>query len=149
MKELKSLGCNTIVDPTNIGIGRNPLIIRDISEKTGINVILGSGFYLEPTHPEYVKYMSLHDVAELIEKEYIEGIDETGIKIGIIGEIGISKDFTNEESKVLKGAAIASSKLNIPLSIHLPGGRGMEKELLKHVYHIIQIQKNHSLSYES
>ena len=121
LKELKSLGCNTIVDPTNIGIGRNPLIIRDISEKTGINVILGSGFYLEPTHPEYVKDMTLHDVAELIEKEYIEGIDETGIKIGIIGEIGISKDFTNEESKVLKGAAIASSKLNIPLSIHLPG----------------------------
>ena len=102
LKELKSLGCNTIVDPTNIGIGRNPLIIRDISEKTGINVILGSGFYLEPTHPEYVKDMSLHDVAELIEKEYIEGIDETGIKIGIIGEIGISKDFTTKNRKYLK-----------------------------------------------
>src|SRR5258708_23933086 len=43
------------------------------------------------------------------------------IAAGIIGEIGISKDFTAEEEKVLRGAARASRMSGVPLSIHLPG----------------------------
>ena len=55
---------------------------------------MGAGFYLQPTHPDYVISFTKHDISELIEKEFLIGVDNTGIKIGIIGEIGISKDFT-------------------------------------------------------
>ena len=58
LNEYKELGGNTIVDPTNIGIGRKPEIIKKIAEATDLNIILGSGFYLEPTHPDYVKKMN-------------------------------------------------------------------------------------------
>ena len=121
LKELFQLGGRTVVDPTNIGIGRNPKVLREISNETNLNIVMGAGFYLQPTHPDYVKSFTKHDISELIEKEFLIGADDTGIKIGIIGEIGISKDFTQQEERVLRGAAMAAQKTKLPLSVHLPG----------------------------
>ncbi len=121
LNEFIKNGGNTIVDPTNIGIGRSPKELKDISNKTGLNIIMGSGFYLEPTHPKYIKSLNKLDISDLIQKESIEGVDNTNIRIGIVGEIGISKDFTKEEEKVLRGSANAACILQIPLSVHLPG----------------------------
>ena len=128
--ELYNLGGRTIVDPTNIGIGRDPNILKDISEKTKLNIVMGSGFYLEPTHPEYVSKMNKNNISELIINEFEYGVDNSGIKIGLVGEIGISKDFTNEEEKVLRGAAIAARETKLPLSVHLPGWERHGKKVL-------------------
>ena len=72
LNEYKELGGSTIVDPTNIGIGRKPEIIKKIAEETDLNIILGSGFYLEPTHPDYVKKMNEEDISQLIQEEYYD-----------------------------------------------------------------------------
>ena len=128
--ELYNLGGRTIVDPTNIGIGRDHNILKDISEKTKLNIVMGSGFYLEPTHPEYVSKMNKNNISELIINEFEYGVDNSGIKIGLVGEIGISKDFTNEEEKVLRGAAIAARETKLPLSVHLPGWERHGKKVL-------------------
>ncbi len=45
--------------------------------------------------------MDEEDISQLIQKEYYEGIENSDVKIGIIGEIGISKDFTDEREKSL------------------------------------------------
>ncbi|MBU2327104.1 MAG: phosphotriesterase-related protein, partial [Alphaproteobacteria bacterium] len=49
------------------------------------------------------------------------GVDGTDIKIGLIGEIGVSADFTAEEEKSLRAAARAQVRTGLPLMIHLPG----------------------------
>lgn len=121
LQQFKSLGGVTVVDPTNVGIGRDPLTLRKISERSGLNIIMGAGFYLEPSHPERVSAMSVDDIAAEIEREAIDGVDDTGIRIGIIGEIGISADFTAAEAKVLQGSALAAVRTRLPLSVHLPG----------------------------
>ncbi len=132
--EYRELGGSTIVDPTNIGIGRDPDVIKQIAVSTGLNIILGSGFYLEPTHPDYVKKMDEEDISQLIQKEYYEGIENSDVKIGIIGEIGISKDFTDEERKVLVGASRAAAKTGVPLSVHLPGWERLGGQILDVAY---------------
>jgi len=132
--EYAELGGNTIVDPTNIGIGRDPAVIKKIAKATGLNIVLGSGFYLEPTHPDYVKKMNEEDISQLIQKEYFEGVDDSDVKIGIVGEIGVSKDFTNEERKVLVGASRAAAKAGIPLSVHLPGWERLGGQVLDVAY---------------
>ncbi|MCI0536169.1 MAG: hypothetical protein L0Z50_13165, partial [Verrucomicrobiales bacterium] len=38
-------GGRSLVDMTNIGIKRDPVALRSISERTGVNIIMGSGFY--------------------------------------------------------------------------------------------------------
>ena len=63
--------------------------------------------------------MSLEAIAAEIEQDVVEGVD--GVRAGIIGEIGISKDFTPEEEKVLRGAARAQQATGVPLEVHLPG----------------------------
>jgi phosphotriesterase-related protein len=115
------LGGRTVVDPTNIGIGRDPSALQRISRRTGLNVVMGAGFYLEPSHPSYLKNMSVEDIAMQIARD-CGALDKTPeICAGLIGEIGISKDFTTAEEKVLRGAARASKLSDVPLSIHLPG----------------------------
>ncbi len=111
-------GC-TVVDPTCRGIGRDPRALQRISRATGLHVVMGAGYYLEPSHPQHVGDMSVEAVAEEIERDVVEGIE--GVRAGIIGEIGVSKDFTPEEEKVLRGAARAQGRTGVPLEVHLPG----------------------------
>jgi len=116
------LGGNTVVDPTNLGIGRDPRALQKISRRTGLHVVMGAGFYLEPSHPDYVRGMSVEDIARAIARDCGGIADDMPIvAAGIIGEIGVSKDFTAAEEKVLRGAARASRQSGVPLSIHLPG----------------------------
>ncbi|MCB1499259.1 MAG: phosphotriesterase-related protein [Bauldia sp.] len=116
------LGGNTVVDPTNLGIGRDPGALQKISRRTGLHVVMGAGFYLEPSHPDYVRAMSVEDIARVIARDCGGVADDMPIvAAGIIGEIGVSKDFTAAEEKVLRGAARASRQSGVPLSIHLPG----------------------------
>lgn len=112
-------GGQTIVDPTCRGIGRDPKSLQRISRATGLHVVMGAGYYLEPSHPKHVKEMSVESVAEEVERDVRDGLD--GVRAGIIGEIGISKDFTPEEEKVLRGAARAQARTGVPLEVHLPG----------------------------
>jgi len=115
------LGGETVVDPTNLGIGRDPRALQRIARRTGLNIVMGAGFYLEPSHPDYVRRMSVDEIARLIARDCGAVADDMPIvSAGIIGEIGISKDFTAEEEKVLRAAARASSMSGVPLSIHLP-----------------------------
>lgn len=119
VSRFRQAGGQTIVDPTCRGIGRDPEALQRISRATGLHVIMGAGYYLEPSHPDHVKDMEIRDIAEEIEQDVTEGMG--GVKAGIIGEIGISADFTEEEEKVLRGAARAQSNTGVPLEVHLPG----------------------------
>ena len=116
-----ALGGRTVVDPTCRGIGRAPEALVRISRATGLNVVMGAGYYLESSHPPELKGMSATDVADAIVREAHEGVDGSGIRIGLIGEIGVSGDFTAQEEKSLRGAARAQWRTGLPLMVHLPG----------------------------
>ena len=115
-----SAGGRTVVDPTCRGIGRNPAALKRISEATGLNIIMGSGYYLQTSHPPDLKTMSIDAIADEIAAEAHDGVGGAGIRIGLIGEIGVSGDFTAEEEKSLRGAARAQCRTALPLMVHLP-----------------------------
>jgi phosphotriesterase-related protein len=112
-------GGQTLIDPTCRGIGRDPKALQRISRATGLHIIMGCGYYLEPAHPPHVKQMSVEAIAQEIQQDVELGVD--GVRAGIIGEIGVSKDFTPEEEKSLRGAARAQARTGVPLEVHLPG----------------------------
>jgi phosphotriesterase-related protein len=121
LADVVALGGRTVVDPTCQGIGRDPRALLRISQATGLNVVMGGGFYLQASHPERVRGMSATDIADEIVREATQGIAGTDIRIGLIGEIGISSDVTSEEQKSLRGAAQAQRRTGLPLMVHLPG----------------------------
>jgi phosphotriesterase-related protein len=120
LKPVGDLGGRTVVDPTCRGIGRNPEALVRISQATGLNIVMGAGYYLHTSHPPELKGMSVDDVADQIVHEAHEGVDGTGVRIGLIGEIGVSGEFTAEEEKSLRGAARAQRWTQLPLMVHLP-----------------------------
>lgn len=115
----KNAGGKTIVDATMPGIGRDALILREISRETKLHVIMGTGFYIGTTHPEYLSDMPIDEIADEMIKELEVGIDDTGIKAGFIGEIGISEVFDDRERRVLKAAAIAQIHTDVAIHVHI------------------------------
>ncbi len=60
------LGGDTVVDPTNFGIGRDPEALQRIARRTRLNIVMGSGFYLEPSHPDWFTRMDLDEATAFI-----------------------------------------------------------------------------------
>lgn len=114
-------GARTVVDPTCQGIGRDPHALRRIAAATGLNIVMGGGFYLQASHPARVRQLSADGIADEIVAEAVTGVGDSGVRIGLIGEIGVSADFTPDEQKSLRGAARAQARTGLPLMIHLPG----------------------------
>lgn len=116
-----SAGGQTVVDPTCRGIGRDPVKLRRIGAESGLNIVMGAGYYLASSMPDEVARLSAGDIADQIVAEALHGTDGTDARIGLIGEIGVSSDFTAEEEKSLRGAARAQVRTGLPLMVHLPG----------------------------
>lgn len=96
-------GGRTVVDPTCRGIGRNPVTLRKIAAATGLNIVMGAGYYLASSMPEEMARLSVDAIADQIVAEALHGTDGTDAKIGLIGEIGVSSDFTGAEENRCAG----------------------------------------------
>lgn len=115
----KALGGQTIVEMTNRGISPKPQALRDISMKSGTNIVAGCGYYLAQTHPPSLEHKSVDQLAEEIIGDIQQGIDGTGVKPGIIGEIGTSHPLFENEKKVLRAAARAHRSTGLAVSVHM------------------------------
>ena len=130
LAKYRALGGHTVVETTNIGIGRDPARLARIARMSGLRIVMGTGFYLQHTHPEWLRDMGIDDVTEFIVNDVGGSTTQPGIMAGIIGEVGVSKDFTAEERKSLVASARASRITGVPLSIHLPGWERLAHEVL-------------------
>lgn len=116
----RAAGGGTLVDMTAVGTGRNPAGLREISQSSGVHVVMGAGYYTAASHPPDVHDASVSQLAERITQDVLEGADGTGIKSGIIGEIGVSWPPHPDEEKVLRAAAAAQVATGVPLVVR-PG----------------------------
>lgn len=118
VSRFKWAGGGTITDVTNVGIGRDPWTLKRIALATGLNIIMGSGYYIGPSHPPEMERKSVEEIAEEIVRDITVGVGDTGIRAGLIGEIGTSDPITPNEEKSLRGAARAQRRTGTPLTIH-------------------------------
>ena len=105
---------------TNDSIGRDPEALRYISKATGANIIMGSGRYIEASLTEEQKKMDSKDIAKEIVEEFTNGVKETGIKPGVIGEVGVANIKNKIEIKSLRGAAKAQNKIGCAINVQPP-----------------------------
>lgn len=113
-------GGATVIDVTPIGVGRNPLGLAAVSSATGLNIVMGCGYYVQATHPPGLDSRTEDDITNEIMRELRIGIADTGIRPGLIGEIGCSWPLYESEKKVLRAAVAAQREVECALSIH-PG----------------------------
>ena len=125
--EFKTYGGSTIVDLTNIGIKRDPMALVRVSDATGLNIVMGASWYAKQTHPPEMDDRTVEDLADEIIRDITVGVADTGVRSGVIGEIGLNGNpLTPNEIKVTRASARASRATGAPMSIHW-GGVGKEK----------------------
>ena len=126
----KRVGGGTIVDTTTIGIGRDPLALSRIARATGLNIVMGAGYYVDAAQPEGMNELTESDVAEQIVAEITSGVGHTGVKAGIIGEIGCTWPLAPNERKVLRAAARAQRETGAAILIHPGRDQTAPREIL-------------------
>jgi phosphotriesterase-related protein len=115
----RNAGGNSIIDVTNIGLGRNPVALQQISRATGVQVVMGTGWYRERSYPSYIQEKNANELADMMVAEIEEGVDGTDVKAGIIGEIGTERGYiTPAQERVFRAAARAHLRTGAPLCTH-------------------------------
>ena len=122
LTRLKKFGGMSLVDMSNYGLGRDPEALARISRATGLNIIMGSGYYLEPMWPAGI---TEDKMVEDIVRDITKGADETRIRSGLIGEIGTERFGPDQPMSdgyymSLRATAQAQKMTGAPVNIH-PG----------------------------
>jgi phosphotriesterase-related protein len=118
LRRFKLEGGRTLVDLTTIGLGRDVWGIRKIADDVGMNIVAGSGYYVAQTHPWDMDDRTVDELSEEMITDIRDGVDGTGIRCGILGEIGTSDPVTVNEWKVVEAAANAHHETGAAISIH-------------------------------
>jgi phosphotriesterase-related protein len=135
----KKHGGNTIVEQTPNNMGRDPGKLANVARATGVNIIMGTAIYRETftvgdygsgslTKPGTLKKYDQLNIASRSEQEIAAefirdiriGVEDTGVRAGVIGEVGCSYPLTPNETKVLRAAVHAQQETGALLTVH-PG----------------------------
>ncbi len=130
--EAKEKGLQTFIECTPAFLGRDPLLLKELSEKTGIKFITNTGYYGARSNlfiPISFHSSDASQVADLWIREFENGIDDTGIRPGFI-KIGVNPDDTlsPEHVKIITAAALTHLKTGMVISSHTgPDGPAFEQ----------------------
>jgi phosphotriesterase-related protein len=147
--QYKLAGGNTIVEVTTGGVlGRDPAGLARISRATGLNIIMGAGYHVEALHPADMASRTEQEITDELITDIAVGVGDTGIRAGIIGEIGCSLPLKEGEKKVLRCCAAAQPSTGVAIYIHpsadnevvlniikilREGGADLERVIIGHV----------------
>ena len=91
LRQFKAAGGRSVVDCTNNGLNRAPLALKEISQATGVHIIMGSGYYIGRSHPQDLHARPVDAITDEIVNDLTTGAGDTGIRAGLIGEIGTNQ----------------------------------------------------------
>lgn len=129
-------GVKTVVDPTPNDCGRNVLVLKELSEYLGINIICSTGYYSElEGAPSYFKFRKTfgcditREAYDLMHRELYDGIEDTGIKAGVIKLASSLNDITDYEKHFFEAACrIAKDDPEIRIITHLSSGTAVKEQ---------------------
>jgi phosphotriesterase-related protein len=90
----KKFGGSAIVENTTHGLKRDLKLSHEISEKTGVHVIAGTGWYVADLQSASALALTTEQMVDQMTKEILFGVDlsefgkQLNVKCGVIGEVG-------------------------------------------------------------
>ena len=122
--EFLSAGGRSIVEVTSHGVDRDVQALEIIARRSGVQVIAGCGYYIQLTHPRNLEERSEQSLADEMIEEISVGIGGTGIRSGVIGEIGVGTyPMHRAERKVLRASARAQVATGAGMVVHSAPGK--------------------------
>ncbi len=117
----RTAGGSGLVDLTVAGVGRDPEWLAGISRASGLNVVMGCGWYRGAYYPPEARIdrRTVDDLADELVGEATDGVGGTGIRPGIVGEIGTDKPWVSAlEERVHRAAARAARRTGLAITTH-------------------------------
>jgi phosphotriesterase-related protein len=128
LQKLKDHGVGTIVDPCPIELGRDPQLYAEVAQRSGVNIIFSTGFYMESLGiPMYWRARDPEEIAEFYLRELADGVGDTGLRPGVI-KAATGVEVTDAESRCLAGAAIAQRQANCAIITHTEQSKNGERQ---------------------
>lgn len=120
--EVKQYGVKTIFDCTPSYLAKNPILLKDLSDKSGIQIVTNTGFYGAVGGkylPNFVFEESASEIAERWISEFENGIEGTGIKPGFI-KISVNEEepLRGIDAKLVKAAGITYQETGLQIVSH-------------------------------
>ena len=118
----RDAGGGTLVDVTPRNVGRRPELLHVVAERTGLNVVMSTGWYREPWYEPIVTRSSVDACAAMLVEEITSGVTGTDIRAGIIGEMGTDDAWlTPLEERGFRAAARAHLRTGLTITTHAFG----------------------------
>ena len=116
LSEAYAGGVRAIIDVTTFDLGRDVALMQEVSRRSGVHAIPCTGNHLAV--PRIFWGAPVDRVAALFIREITEGIENTGVKAGIIKVASDRGGVTENEEIVLRAAARASNATGTRISTH-------------------------------
>jgi phosphotriesterase-related protein len=132
LRKAQEFGCNTFVDCTTQHIARDSELLKRLSNEIGMHFIASTGYlgdFNDRCLPSFAMTETADQLAERIVKEWENGIDDTGIKPGLI-KIAVDRGSLSEvHRKITRAAALAHHKTGLTIASHSKSAIGTFEQL--------------------
>jgi phosphotriesterase-related protein len=114
----KEVGGQTIVEVSSGGLVPNYAGLAEMARRTGLNIIAGTGYYIAASHPPELAAKSVEQVTEEMLRDVLEGIPGTGVRAGVLGEIGTTEPLAPTERTVLEATGRVQAQTGTAIVMH-------------------------------
>ncbi|MEO8438498.1 MAG: phosphotriesterase-related protein [Chloroflexota bacterium] len=121
MARFHDAGGSGLVDLTVAGVGRDPEWLAGLARASGLHLVMGCGWYRTAYYPPEARIDRrwVDDLADELVGEIENGVGESGVRPGIIGEIGTDKPWVSpSEERVHRAAARAARRTGLAITTH-------------------------------
>ena len=121
LHDFRRRGGSCVVDLTSGGLSRDPTWLRNLATRSGVYIVMGAGWYRDSFYPPEagIDRRSVDELADEIVAEVEHGVAGTGIRPGIIGEIGTDRAWVSpREERVFRAVARAGRRTGLAVSTH-------------------------------
>ena len=132
VEEVKKKGCVTFIDCSPAYLGRDVLLLKKISDTSGMQMITNTGYYgavNEKFLPKHAFTESARQLADRWSSEYFHGIEGTGIKPGFIKTSVDKAPLTPTQEKIIEAAGLTHLDTGLTIAIHSGDGMAANEEL--------------------
>lgn len=119
--EVSNLGCRTLVECTPSYLGKDPLLLKKLSEKSGLQLLTNTGYYGAVNNkflPDHALTESAEQLAKRWIKDFEEGINQSGVRPGFI-KISVETGSLSElHQKLVRAAALTHLSTGLAIASH-------------------------------
>ncbi|MGQ9541288.1 MAG: phosphotriesterase family protein [Armatimonadota bacterium] len=131
LKQLREAGCRTLVECTPAYLGRDPVLLRRLSQASGVYLLTNTGWYGAADDkflPAMVHSLKAEQMAQRWIEEFEKGIEGAGVRPGFI-KIGVDPEPSEVDMRLLEAAALTHLKTGLTIASHTGPGDAARKQI--------------------